>query len=110
MKRPTTIRILRATSTRNTRTQTMKMTRKPSRAVMMALDASAITKMETMEVPRAVYSNMKRKKRRKRKKKRRKRSFRKYAESTYLERSISLNANQRSFAPSGITIVSFLIF
>ena len=91
----------------------MKMTRKPSRAVLMALDASAITKLETMEakeVPRAVYSNMKRKKRRKRKKKRRKRIFRKYAESTYLERSISLNANQRSFAPSGITIVSFIIF
>jgi stalled ribosome rescue protein Dom34 len=65
-----------------------------------AVDIIAVTVSDRV-MRAAAPLNTKRKKKRKRRKKRRMRSFKKSAESTYSQRLISPNANQRSYVLSG---------
>ena len=81
-----------------------KKTRRKKKTILVFRAAVEDTIAETVSVKvkkAAASLNTKRKKKRKRRKKRRMRSFRKSAESTYSQRLISPNANQRSYALSG---------
>ena len=84
-----------------TKTKKTRMKKKTIHVFQVAV-ADTIAETVSGRVKKAAASlNTKRKKKRKRRKKRRMRSFRKSAESTYLQRLISPNANQRSYVLLG---------